>query len=181
MKNILVLILCLYLSLNAVLLAQSGVNITPDISKSIQTVAENTLKSLQREQPANIRQYLYPGMSIRLLNADELRNLTLDFIDGQITEFEYKLKMSGHNIALFSEKNGRILSNYNILKDIYVGSIIDNEDNRINYYFLKINALYQNVIKNNDSGETLLVPTEVQIEIQLVRVRNEFKIIGFIV
>ncbi len=180
MKNFLVLIFFLCFSFNSILLAQSGVNIIPSDRTAIISVAENTLNSLQRDRPNNIRGYLYPGMSIQLLNSDELRNLTLNFIDGTITEFEYRLKMSGHNMALFSEKNGRILSNYDILNGIYVGNTMDNENKSLNYYFLKINALYQNVV-TNDSGQTLHVPTEVQIEIQMVRVRNEFKIIGFIV
>ncbi len=180
MKNILALILILFISINAALLGQSGVNITPENSRSIRNVVDTTLKALQKDLPSNINRYLYPGMSIALLTADELRELTLSFIDGSITEFEYRLRMSGHNIALFLEENGRILSSYDISNAIFVGDTIDNENKPISYYFVKIAILYQNIIRNSNS-EDLLIPTEVGLEIQMVQIRNEFKIIGFII
>lgn len=180
MKSFLALILVFFLCANTVLLAQSGVNITPETSRSIRNVVDITLKALQKDLPSNINRYLYPGMSVTLLSPDEQRELTLSFIDGSITEFQYRLKTSGNNIALFLEKNGRILSNYDISNTIYVGNTTGDEDRRLNYYFIKIALLYQNIV-NNDDGGRLLIPAEVEIEIQMVQVQNEFKIIGFIV
>lgn len=179
MKNILVLVLAFCFSFNTVLFAQSGENITPYIRTAVENIAENTFRYLKRNQPNNIRQYLYPGITIALLDSDELRELMIDFTSESISEFDYKLKTSGNNMAFFSEKNGKIISDYKVLKEIYVGNTIDNDNKRLNYHFLRINVFYHNIVTNS-SGETSHIPAEMQVEIQIAQVRNEFKIIGFI-
>ncbi len=179
MKNILVLVIAFCFSFNTILFAQSGENITPYIRSAVESITENTFRYLKRNQPNSIKQYLYPGLTIGLLNSDELRDLTLDFITEDISEFEYKLKTSGNNMAFFSEQNGKIISDYKVLKEIYVGSTIDNDNKTLNYHFVRVNVLYQNVVISN-SGEISQNPDEKQVEIQIVQVRNEFKIIGFI-
>ncbi len=177
-KIIFITIFCFFTA--SILFAQSGANITTADSKSITSMTESVLKGLKIKDISKVTPYLYDGMRVAPLSSDELRGLTIDFIDNSISEFRYRIKMSGNNLAFFLKDKGRIFVSYQLSKPIYVSSIMGDNGKKINYYFLYVNALYQNIIKD-EQGNTSLVPVEIQIEMQIAKVRNQFKVIGFII
>lgn len=131
----------------------------------------NFLTALQNKDQNSIKKFLISSIKLNLLNKNEFIKFADDLMTEKITTSQYIINITGHNICLFIKSNYDLI-NFSPINESGIEEI--KNDNLIK------NCLYYIKYKINYKVNSKLSEDKI-IEVDLIKIDNQYKIIGFII
>lgn len=159
-------IILLILIINILLYSQDNTD-----KNELNKYANNLLNAIQQKDQDTIKKHLISLIRLNLLNKNEVIKYADDLMTEKISVFQYIINITGHNISLFINSNYDLVS-FNPINESGVEEIKNDNMIKGNLYYVKYNITYK--INNKITQNKI-------IEIDLIKIDNQYKIVGFII